>query len=326
MKGSEDIYWQEEEQLKQAQEVLAGLEKDQDIPQTEFKQLLKSYKALLKLARNLTKVSDKHQSKLKDIQDRLKRYVSPPIRKKIEQGIEKVEINQTKRVKLSIFFSDIKDFSTHSANMEGEALSAILNSYLEEMTNIVNEFGGTLDKYIGDAIMVFFGDPDFSNDFDHAHRCMKMALRMRDRMTELQKHWYELGYPAPLHVRMGISTGFVSVGNFGSSERMDYTIIGSPVNLASRLQQHAREDQILISHETWGYVKDIVDCKAEQTIKTLKGFPHGVIAHEVIGLKSDISKDCITIEDKEKGLLIRFNPNLCNPDEIRSLLMENTKT
>ena len=171
----------------------------------------------------------------------------PPIYKKITSGKEKVETGTTRRVKLSIFFSDIKGFSWHSSKMEGEALTAILNSYLEEMTHIVFKHGGTLDKYIGDAIVVFFGDPDFSSDAEHARRAVMMALEMRQRMTELQHKWFELGFPEPLHIRMGISTGFVNVGNFGSSEHMDYTVIGAPVNMAARLQAEAAEDQILIS-------------------------------------------------------------------------------
>jgi class 3 adenylate cyclase len=171
----------------------------------------------------------------------------------------------------TLFFSDIVDFSAHSGKMEGEALSAILNSYLEEMTKIINAYGRTLDKYIGDAILVFFGDPDFIDDYDHAWRCVKIALAMRKRMAELQDDWFRLGYSDPLHTRMGISTGYVSAGNFGSSEYMTYTIIGTPVNLASRLQTAAMADQILIAHDTWGLVKDRFACSDALKLE-LKGF------------------------------------------------------
>lgn len=318
--GSSDIFWKENELIEEAKALIEASTDSQYIKLPEFQKLLCAYNDLLRQTSKLTRMSDKQQKRLNDLLERISRYVSPPLYKKITQGKEKVEINQTKRVKLTIFFSDIMDFSTHSANMEGESLSAILNSYLEEMTNIVNKHGGTLDKYIGDAIMVFFGDPDFIDDFEHARRCVSMALEMRTRMADLQAHWFDLGYSDPLHIRMGISTGFVSVGNFGSSERLDYTVIGTPVNLAARLQQYAAEDQILISHETWGIVKDHINCKQAQMIQGLKGFPQGVLAYEVIELKDHCCTPRVLYEDKTRDLLIRFRPEQITKKELLELV------
>lgn len=315
----DDIFNHERELIDRAKESLDGNETQGFIQISEYKALLEAYEQILKQFFNLTRLSDKQQQRTGNLLERLSRYVSPPLYKKITHGKERVELNQTKRVKLTVFFSDIKDFTTHSSNMEAESLSLILNSYLEEMTSIINQHHGTLDKYIGDAILVFFGDPDFTDDFTHARRCVSMALEMRTRMTELQKKWFELGYPYPLKIRMGISTGFVTVGNFGSSERMDYTIIGSPVNLASRLQAYAAEDQILISHETWGYVRDLVECTEPISLE-IKGFNQPVIVYEVKCLRDDTHHQILNIEDKARDLFLRIDFSKIRKDELIELI------
>jgi class 3 adenylate cyclase len=315
----DDIFKYERELVDKAKVSLANNEEQGSIKISDYNELLGSYIKILNNFFNLTRLSDKQQQRTVNLLERLSRYVSPPLFKKITHGKELVELNQTKRIKLTIFFSDIKDFSAHSINMESESLSTILNSYLEEMTQIVNKHKGTLDKYIGDAIMVFFGDPDFTDDFTHARRCVAMALEMRTRMSELQIKWFELGYPYPLKIRMGISTGFVTVGNFGSSERMDYTIIGSPVNLASRLQTHAAEDQILISHETWGYVRDCVNC-AQPVLLDIKGFTQPVLAYDVIGLKEENKDHIINIDDKARNLLLQVDFTKISKNELIDIL------
>ncbi|MDY0152115.1 MAG: adenylate/guanylate cyclase domain-containing protein [Candidatus Cloacimonas sp.] len=317
--SSQDIYWKEAELLCEAKDLLQEIGEDGCIEASRYAELLHAYAALLKQTSKLTRLSDRDQKRLNNLLERLSRLVSPPLYRKITSGKEKLEINQTKRVKLTIFFSDIVNFSAHSLNMEGEALSNILNSYLEEMTNIVNIYGGTLDKYIGDAVMVFFGDPDFTDDFDHAYRCVQMAIAMRQKMDDMQQQWFKLGYSDPLHIRMGIATGFVTAGAFGSSERLDYTIIGSAVNLASRLQTAANEDQILISHDTWGLVKNQIRCKDGKRLK-LKGFSKLMLAYEVQGLVSDSETSEVMIEDKEKGLLIRYDKSKTSPEEVVKLI------
>lgn len=313
------IFWKEEALLSEAKEILAALQEGQSVEPADYKRLIDSYAELLYQSSKLVRISDKQQNQLHNLMELLSRYVPQPVYRKITSGKEKVEINKTRRVKLSIFYSDIIGFSTHSANMEGEELSAILNSYLQEMTTIVNDFGGTLDKYIGDAILVFFGDPDFTSDYDHAYRCVKMALAMRSKMRELQVRWFRQGYHDPLHVRMGISTGYVSVGNFGSSERMDYTIIGSPVNLASRLETAAKADQILISHDTWGLVQEHFKCSEALKLR-LKGFPQQVLAYEVYGEAEEQSTPEVVIEDPGKGLLLKYDPRKISAEELCKLI------
>ena len=122
-----------------------------------------------------------------------------------------------------------------SDTLEPEKLARIINNYLSEMTTIAIECGGTIDKFIGDAVMVFFGDPESIGEEEDALNCVEMALRMKSRVTELRQQWIKMGVKNGLNVRMGIATGFCTVGNFGSNQRLDYTALGSPVNLSARL-------------------------------------------------------------------------------------------
>jgi len=119
------------------------------------------------------------------------------------------------------------------------------------MSVIALAHGATIDKYIGDAILAFFGDPETRGVKADAIACVNMAIAMQKRMRELQKEWRDRGLQKPFQLRIGINTGYCTVGNFGSEDRMDYTIIGSEVNLASRLQSHAELGGILLSHETY---------------------------------------------------------------------------
>ena len=123
--------------------------------------------------------------------------------------------------------------------MELEDLTQLINHYLTEMAQIALTYGATADKYVGDAIMIFFGDPQTRGVKEDARACVEMAIAMQRRMDELGAIWRDAGIEHPLRCRIGIHTGYCTVGNFGSEDRMDYTIIGGPVNLASRLEHEA---------------------------------------------------------------------------------------
>lgn len=303
MVKKEDVFSTENEQLEKAERICEGENITPEELYREYGILTKAFKKLLRQTKKLTRVSDTQQNKLNRILKRLMRYVSYQLYKKITQGKEKVDILASRK-RLTVFFSDIKDFSVISSRMEGEALSEFLNLYLDEMTKIVLKWGGTLDKYIGDTIMVFFGDDESKPHKDYAVQCVKMAVEMQQRMKELQREWYEQGYQEPMRIRIGISTGFCTIGNFGSSERMDYTIVGNPVNLAARLESAADSDEILINHETWALVKDEICCeKAREYI--LKGFHQPVVAHNVYWDQKP--GGTVSIEDREKGISLKVN-------------------
>ena len=131
-----------------------------------------------------------------------------------------------KRKKLTIFFSDIANFTETADSLESEELTNLLNQYLTEMSKIAVNHGATIDKYVGDAIM-FFSAIRSRGSKEDAIACVKMAIAMQRRMRELQLKWRDLGSEKPFQLRIGINTGFCTVGNFGSEDRMDYTIIGT---------------------------------------------------------------------------------------------------
>ena len=186
---------------------------------------------------------------------RMKRYLSPQLAESILAGDTDVDLS-SRRQNLTIFFSDIRGFTSMSERLEPEELVDILNQYLAEMTEIVFRHGGTLDKYIGDAIMVFFGNPVPYED--HPQRAVRAAFEMRTKLAELWQRWGLEGDEV-MNIGIGVTTGYVTVGNIGSQARIDYTVLGNHVNLASRLADRAEPGQILVSEKTLFEVRDLVD-------------------------------------------------------------------
>jgi adenylate cyclase len=219
--------------------------------------------------------------RLQALSEKLGRYLAPQVYKSLFDGSRDAEL-RTQRKKLTVFFSDIKDFTASTARWQPEDITFLLNSYFSEMSKIANEYGGTLDKFIGDAMVVFFGDPETSGVKQDALQCVRMALAMQRRMTELQSLWREMGSDKTFQIRCGINTGYCDVGNFGSDMRMDYTIIGAEVNKAARLEQAADPGGILIAKETWGLVRDEILADAHEPL-TVKGFPEPIEAYAVRG-------------------------------------------
>jgi adenylate cyclase len=197
---------------------------------------------------------------MEQLSKQISKYLSPQVYDSIFTGKQEVKVASHRR-KLTVFFSDIAGFTETADQMESEDLTKILNHYLTEMTQIAIAYGATIDKYVGDAIVIFFGDPESRGVTEDALACVRMAIAMRERMVELQDTWRQSGVIKPLQIRIGINTGFCTVGNFGSEARMDYTIIGSGVNLASRLESAATPGEILVSYETYAAVKNEIRCR-----------------------------------------------------------------
>ena len=185
---------------------------------------------------------------------------------------------------MGFFFSDIKNFTDTSEKLQPEDLTKYLNEYFSEMTKIALEHGATIDKYIGDAVMLFFGDPTSNGEREDARACVEMSLKMQERMVELKKKWESSGFSNPFQIRIGINTGFCNVGNFGSEQRLTYTIIGGEVNIAARLETAGDAGKILMSHETYAHAKDMIEAKKLDSIK-MKGITREVGVYEVIGRK-----------------------------------------
>jgi adenylate cyclase len=200
---------------------------------------------------------------------------------------------QTKRKKLTIFFSDIKDFTALTEKLQPEEITGLINEYLTEMSTIALHHGGTIDKFVGDAILVFFGDPESRGDVADAKACLRMAIDMQHRLATLNVKWRQQGIEEPFRVRMGINTGFCNVGNFGSADRMDYTILGGEVNLAARLQSIARAGEIVVSYETYALVRDMVAAHALDST-SMKGISRAVVPYAIDGL-TDADENTIQV-------------------------------
>jgi len=246
-------------------------------------------------------VTEKNKA-LETLSTKLSKYLSPQVYSSIFSGSQEVKIASTRK-KLTVFFSDIADFTSTTDDLESEELTTLLNHYLTAMSEIALAYGATIDKYVGDAVLAFFGDPETRGVNEDATACVNMAIAMQRRMRELQAEWRDRGWQKPFQLRIGINTGYCTVGNFGSEDRMDYTIIGSEVNLASRLQSHAELGGILLSHDTYSLVKDQV-LAAERTAIHAKGIAKPVRNYAVIAPVDDLIAQGRAIHEEQAGLRV----------------------
>ena len=203
--------------------------------------------------------------------------------------------------------------------MQPEDLSNLLNEYLTEMSEIALKHGATIDKYIGDAILAFFGDPETRGATEDARACVRMAIEMQLRLVELNVKWRRQGIAKPFAARMGINTGYCNVGNFGSAKRMDYTIIGMEANLAARLEGYAEPGSIAISTETFGLVKDIVEAEAGAPV-ALKGIGREITPYIVKGLVDTQEKGGDVIAMSSKGLDLYIDVGAAAEGELDELI------
>ncbi|MBT4690322.1 MAG: PAS domain S-box protein [Rhodospirillaceae bacterium] len=249
--------------------------------------------------------AEEQNSTLEAVSNQLAKYISPQLFQAIFSGEQKVAI-ESKRKKLTVFFSDIVDFTEIADQLESEELTALLNQYLTEMSLIAHQHNANFDKFIGDAMMFYFGDPETRGVKEDAAACVRMAIAMQKRMGELQVEWKNLGLDRPFEVRIGVNTGYCTVGNFGSEDRMDYTIIGSEVNLASRLQSHADVGGILLASETYALVKDWLLAEKGDSI-TVKGFPKPVMTYRVKGAYDDLNAENRVIHKDIDGMSLTID-------------------
>ncbi|GAB4497051.1 MAG: adenylate/guanylate cyclase domain-containing protein [Anaerolineales bacterium] len=210
------------------------------------------------------------------------RFISPEM---VDQMMKTQDINSlNKRADLTIIFTDIRGFTTLSEKMTPEGVVALLNPYLEAMSQVIYKHGGTVDKYEGDAIIAFFGEPVPYKD--HAARAIRASLDMRKALVELRDKWAKEGRPSQIEMGVGVNSGEVFVGLLGSEQRINYTVIGDNANLAARLQDltKAYAWPILISESTYQQVKDEFDCELADAV-TVKGKTKAVNVYKVIGRK-----------------------------------------
>jgi len=240
-------------------------------------QLATLYHDLEELNQNLEKTVEDQLGQLRRA-EQLRRYLAPQVADAVLNGGAPVSLSSTRR-NLSILVANIRGFTSMSEGMEPEEVIDGLNQHFALMTDVVFRHGGTLDKYIGDGILAFFGDPiPFE---DHAERAVVTALEMRQRLRGLRTRWSQ-EREGGLDVGIGVSTGYVTVGNIGSDTRTEYTVIGNHVKLASHLAQTAGPDQILVSERTLAdsAIRERVDATTLDPIQ-VEGFRHLVKIFEV---------------------------------------------
>ena len=266
---------------------------------------LKAHEGLMKA---VLEDAERKKEETERLSVNLAKYLPPQVHEAIFSGEFDTGIT-TKRRKLTIFFSDISNFTATSEGLQPEDLTRYLNEYFSEMTDIALDHGATIDKYIGDAMMVFFGDPDSKGEQEDARACVKMALKMRDRISDLQDKWQKQGFADPFVIRMGMNTGYCNVGNFGSDQRLTYTIIGSEVNVAQRLEASAQPGGILMSYETFAHAQDLIEVEQLNSI-SMKGVKREIKVFSVlneIGQMNNIKESSHKIKNVPERIADRLD-------------------
>jgi class 3 adenylate cyclase len=260
---------------------------------------------------------------LEQLSNQLAKYLSPQVYDSIFTGKQEVKL-VSQRKKLTVFFSDIVDFTETTDRLESEDLTRLLNHYLTEMSQIAVAHGATIDKFVGDAIVIFFGDPESLGVKEDALACVNMAIAMRKKLAELEGVWRESGLEKPFQCRIGISTAVCTVGNFGSEDRMDYTIIGGGVNLAARLETASIPGEILISYETYAHVKDQIHAEEHGQIE-VKGLAYPVATYKVLDHYENLDEAKRPIRAKSPHFQFDADVALMSPEErqqVSAMLLE----
>jgi class 3 adenylate cyclase len=250
-------------------------------------------KPLIPLIRILNKALLYHEAEMARnernwLQEAFSHYVSPAVVQNILQNPDMIHLGGEKKF-LTCIFTDLRGFTTLSEKMDPILLVRVLNMYLTEMSQVIMALGGTIDKFEGDAIMAFFGAPHELKD--HAVRCCLAALRMKRMEKVLNDQLMREGLiEVPLFTRIGINSGDMVVGNVGSIQRLDYTVIGGNVNIASRLETANKEynTSILISGATYELVKSFFICSSLGYI-SLKGVKNEVDVFELVEQKDGVN-------------------------------------
>jgi len=239
----------------------------------------------------LYRVLIEEQEKRK-VRGAFQQYVSPEVIRRLLVDPERVK---PRKIPVTVLFSDIRGFTSISEKLDAQELADLLNGYLTEMTRIIFRNQGTLDKYIGDAVMAIWGAP--FDEPGHAKRCCEAALNMLARLEDLQKQWRARGQPV-LEIGIGINTGIASVGNMGSALRYGYTAMGDSVNLASRLEGLNKEygTRIIISDSTRAALENGSALVRELDLIRVKGKMEPVTIYELMRLDADGDQHKETIE------------------------------
>jgi class 3 adenylate cyclase len=188
----------------------------------------------------------------------LRRYLPPAVADRLEQGDDSVD--EPRRRRVTIFFSDVVGFTELADRLDPEALAEIVNAYLGSLADVIDRHGGTLNEFAGDGVMALFGAPEELEPAQQVFSALAAARELQQSLPLWSRDWYRLGITEDLRARVGISTGSVSVGTFGSRVRATYTGIGLQTNIAARVQARCEPGRILLAGTSWHLVRDTVPC------------------------------------------------------------------
>ena len=255
---------------------------------------------------------------LENVSKQLAKYMPPQLYTSIIAGNQQAAI-ESRRRKLTIFFSDIVDFSEITDQLEAEELTSLLNEYLSEMSKIALQHGAYFDKFIGDAMMLYFGEPESRGAKEDAAACVRMAIDMQRNLNDLQTGWQRKGLiDRPFRARIGINTGYCTIGNFGSEDRMDYTAIGREVNLAARLEAECDPGGILLAAETYSLVKDWLSVEEREPVQ-VKGFQNPIRTYAATAIYEGAARESLIIHEEEEGYSLTVDRSRISAEAIRRL-------
>jgi len=235
---------------------------------------------LLARVGNLIRARAQERELIELQKEKIARFLPPHLAEMIISG-ERDDFLKGHRTEISVLFIDLRGFSAFAETAEPEELMTVLRQYQTEMGRLISEYHGTLERFAGDSMMVFFNDPIPVPN--HAEHAVRMAIAMRNRMNELRAQWNNRGID--LGAGIGISAGYATLGVIGFEGRKDYAAIGPVTNLAARLCSEAQHGQILVSGRFLQLVEPLV-CAEPVGNLTLKGFHQPVPAYNVTGLRT----------------------------------------
>lgn len=198
--------------------------------------------------------------------NKMKKSLPPQLYKNIIGNSSVAEIKKYARKKLTVVFAEIVNFSRISEAASPDEISKTVNNYLEAVSEIAVKWGGTIDKFTADKLIIFTGDTDFINDKEHTYQAAMMALDIRSKIAELRLNSQGSLLNNSLYIKIGINTGYCTVGNFGYGDRSDYTVIGLNVTLAEKLSFYAEANDIFISQDTYSLIRDKITCRSVKTV------------------------------------------------------------
>lgn len=208
----------------------------------------------------------------------IRRYVPPQVVERIEAGDE-ISVDAPVRRRITVLFSDIVGFTDVADRVDAESLTQVINEYMAAMSDCVSRHGGTLNEFAGDGLMALFGAPSTTPVDEQAIQAVRTAFEMQAQLPGLNERWLKFGIGQPIAIRIGINTGMLSVGSFGSEGRMSYTAIGLQANIAARIQAQCKPGHILISDNTWHLLKDRIPCQTRGSLQ-LRGVHFPIDVHE----------------------------------------------